>query len=91
MATSTLRYWEREFPGLAGERTKSGQRVYGPVQVALAQRIKLLLHDRGLTIEGARKELSGRAKAPATGVRAAYLEAVRAEVRALIDLVRGDD
>ncbi|GKT37390.1 MerR family transcriptional regulator [Aduncisulcus paluster] len=38
-------------------RTESGQRLYNDGHIALISRIKTLLHDEGLTIEGARKRL----------------------------------
>lgn len=52
-----LRFWEGEFDQLEPIRTPSGQRLYSEEHVALISRIKSLLHDEGLTIEGARKRL----------------------------------
>jgi DNA-binding transcriptional MerR regulator len=54
-----LRFWESEFPQLNPLRTESGQRLYTGKDLALLRRICNLLHDRGLTIEGAKKVLSG--------------------------------
>jgi DNA-binding transcriptional MerR regulator len=53
-----LRFWESEFPQLNPMRTESGQRFYSEKDIALLRRICDLLHDRGLTIEGAKKILS---------------------------------
>jgi DNA-binding transcriptional MerR regulator len=53
-----LRFWESEFPQLNPLRTESGQRLYSEKDIALLRRICNLLHDRGLTIEGAKKVLS---------------------------------
>lgn len=53
-----LRFWETEFPQLEPLRTPKGQRVYGPEQLKLARRIKHLLYEQKLTIDGARKALS---------------------------------
>jgi DNA-binding transcriptional MerR regulator len=53
-----LRFWESEFPQLNPLRTESGQRLYSGKDIALLRRICNLLHDRGLTIEGAKKVLS---------------------------------
>jgi DNA-binding transcriptional MerR regulator len=53
-----LRFWESEFPQLNPLRTESGQRLYSAKDIALLRRICNLLHDRGLTIEGAKKVLS---------------------------------
>ncbi|HAS89349.1 MAG TPA: MerR family transcriptional regulator [Desulfovibrio sp.] len=52
-----LRFWEGEFEQLEPIRTPSGQRLYNGAHIALISRIKTLLHDEGLTIEGARKRL----------------------------------
>lgn len=53
-----LRFWETEFPDIAPLRTEKGQRLYTTEHLALLQRIRYLLHDRGLTIGGARKVLA---------------------------------
>lgn len=52
-----LRFWESEFPQLNPTRTESGQRLYSEQDIGLLRRIRHLLHERGLTIEGARKAL----------------------------------
>ncbi|MDR2892584.1 MAG: MerR family transcriptional regulator [Deltaproteobacteria bacterium] len=53
-----LRFWETEFPQLNPLRTESGQRLYSEQDLVLLGRIRHLLHERGLTIEGARKILA---------------------------------
>lgn len=52
-----LRFWESEFPQLAPRKTRTGQRVYRPKDVAMVREIKKLLYDEGFTIAGARKKL----------------------------------
>ena len=52
-----LRFWESEFPQLAPLRTEKGQRLYTEDHVALLRRIQTLLHEKGMTIEGARRIL----------------------------------
>ncbi len=54
-----LRYWETEFPQLHPKRTPKGQRLYSEKTIELLSKIQYLLHEQGLTIEGARKILSG--------------------------------
>lgn len=54
---SVLRYWESEFPQLEPIRTRKGQRLYSEEHIALLTRIRTMLHEDGLTIEGARKRL----------------------------------
>ena len=57
-----LRFWETEFPQLVPIRTDKGQRLYSEENLALLRRIKYLLHEQGLTIEGARRILASGKK-----------------------------
>ena len=52
-----LRFWESEFPQLAAEKNRSGQRVYRRQDIDLILRIKKLLYEEEYTIAGARKIL----------------------------------
>src|SRR5438093_7566007 len=52
-----LRFWESEFPTLAPEKNRSGQRIYRKRDIDLIERIKILLYDKEYTIAGARKVL----------------------------------
>lgn len=52
-----LRFWESEFPQLAPEKNRSGQRVYRREDVDLIFRIKKLLYEEEYTIAGARRRL----------------------------------
>ena len=52
-----LRFWESEFPQLAPQKNRSGQRMYRREDIATVERIKCLLYDEGFTIAGARKRL----------------------------------
>jgi len=60
LKTYVLRFWETEFPQLAPHRTEKGQRLYTEQDIATLQTIRHLLHERGLTIEGARRILTGQ-------------------------------
>ena len=53
-----LRFWETEFPQLEPVRTEKGQRLYTEDHIELLKLIKHLLHERGLTIDGARRILN---------------------------------
>lgn len=61
LQTSVLRFWEGEFPGLQPVRTPKGQRLYTESDMALLRKIRSLLHEQGMTIEGARRVLAGEA------------------------------
>lgn len=58
LKTYVLRFWETEFPQLEPLRTEKGQRLYTEEHVVMLRAIKSLLHDRGMTIDGARRYLA---------------------------------
>lgn len=63
LKTYVLRFWESEFPELAPIRTPKGQRLYAEEHIELLRTIKRLLHEQGMTIDGARRVLAAeRAK-----------------------------
>lgn len=53
-----LRYWETEFPMLAPQKNRAGQRTYRRRDVEMALRIRELLYDEQYTIAGAKKKLA---------------------------------
>lgn len=88
-----LRYWETEFPRLRPRKSRGGQRLYTPEDLDLVVRIRDLLHVRGYTIAGARRQLeAGGLEAP-DGGRAALeaLEGARHEIRAILTLMEAND
>jgi DNA-binding transcriptional MerR regulator len=76
-----LRYWESEFKLLRPKKNPAGQRLYRPRDLELVQRIKSLLYDERLTLEGAKKRLiaeSRRTDQLELGMKeAAYADALR--------------
>lgn len=52
-----LRFWETEFEQLRPLRTPKGQRLYSDADLVVLRRIRTLLHEQGMTIEGARRVL----------------------------------
>ncbi len=84
LKTSVLRFWETEFPQLAPLRTESGQRIYLEEHVALLRRIQQLLHEQGMTIDGARRVLAGKSEEDSgresAALNATFLTMVREEL-----------
>ena len=87
-----LRYWESEFRLLRPKKNPAGQRLYRRRDLDLVLRIKTLLYEERLTLEGAKKRLVAESRGPAQldlGVRGAALEAalrrMRDQLRALRD------
>lgn len=65
LKTCVLRFWEGEFPQLAPLRTPKGQRLYREDDMRVLRRIRSLLHEHGMTIDGARRVLAGEMPMPA--------------------------
>ncbi len=61
-----LRFWEKQFPQLAPNKTQSGHRLYKKRDIQTVLQIKNLLYDRKFTIRGAREFLSS--SVPATSL-----------------------
>jgi len=88
-----LRYWEQEFTQLKPVKRRGNRRYYQHHEVLLIRRIRELLYDQGFTINGARNRLdelvTTPAKAPvAAPARNVSLDALRAEIQDVIDLLR---
>ena len=86
-----LRYWETEFPMLAPQKNRAGQRTYRRRDVEMALRIKELLYDEQYTIAGAKKKLESESgemipAASQSDLTKALLE-VRKELRAILEML----
>ena len=76
VAAYVLRYWESEFKLLRPKKNPAGQRLYRKKDLELVLRIKTLLYEERLTLEGAKKRLRGESRANQMdlGLRGATLE-----------------
>jgi DNA-binding transcriptional MerR regulator len=88
-----LRYWESEFKLLRPKKNPAGQRLYRRRDLDLVQRIKTLLYEERLTLEGAKKRLIAESRRATEqldlGMReAAYAEALR-RIRDRLNTLRG--
>jgi DNA-binding transcriptional MerR regulator len=72
-----LRYWETEFPMLAPQKNRAGQRVYRRKDVEMVLRIRDLLYEEKFTIAGAKKRLLDDMRGVST--RAKLAEVMSAE------------
>jgi DNA-binding transcriptional MerR regulator len=88
-----LRYWESEFKLLRPRKNPAGQRLYRPRDLDLVQRIKGLLYDERLTLEGAKKRLiaESRRNSPQLelGLREASYAAALRRIRDRLTVLRG--
>ena len=62
-----LRYWETEFPMLAPQKNRAGQRVYRRKDVEMVFRIRDLLYEEKFTIAGAKRKLLDDARGGNSG------------------------
>ncbi len=91
-----LRYWEQEFTQLKPVKRRGNRRYYQHHEVLLIRRIRELLYEQGFTINGARNRLDEGLGSPALkSAKAAAqpaatdLAAIRREIKAVLDLLRG--
>lgn len=91
--THVLRFWEREFTVVRPRKGRNGHRQYSQSDVKQLRRIRGLLHERGMTIVGARALLrDGQQAVDAVlagtpGEAAEALQAVQAEQSVLTEQV----
>jgi DNA-binding transcriptional MerR regulator len=57
---STVRFWENEFEILKPMKNKKGNRLFTQADLRNLRIIHHLLKEEGMTLEGARKKLSGK-------------------------------
>lgn len=75
-----LKFWEQEFPQLAPERNRTGQRLYRKRDIDLVRQIKHLLYEKEYTIAAARLVIEGEpveeagARPPEQGIDSAPAE-----------------
>jgi DNA-binding transcriptional MerR regulator len=94
-----LRYWESEFRLLRPRKSHAGQRVYRRPDIELILRIKRLLYEERLTLEGAKKRLqqdarnrSQQLELPVQDARALeVLRQVRRRLEGMRRLLRGPE
>jgi len=82
-----LRYWEKEFGVLRPSRNRAGNRMYSKKDIELLTMIRHLVHEQGLTIDGARRRLAAQ-RGPHGPVEKAAVRDV--DRRALLLRIRDD-
>jgi DNA-binding transcriptional MerR regulator len=86
-----LRYWESEFKLLRPKKNPAGQRLYRKPDLDLVLRIKSLLYDERLTLEGAKKRLRSESRGldqMDLGLRGATLEETLRRMRTRLQAIR---
>lgn len=54
---STINYWVYTFDELDPPTTKGGHRRYRPQDIEIIRQIQVMMHDKGMQIEGAKRQL----------------------------------
>ena len=58
LSTHTIRFWEKEFKQLKPKILTGNRRYYDQKNIEILKKIKFLLKDQGMTINGAKKLLN---------------------------------
>ena len=58
-STHTIRFWEKEFKQIKPKKFSGNRRYYDEKSINLLKKIKYLLKDKGMTINGVKKVLKG--------------------------------
>ncbi len=82
-----IRYWEKLFPAVRPEKTKTGQRRYRTEDLAVLQRIRQMVREEGLTVEGVKRRFQRRRR---LAEQADTLLAVRQELQLALKALRGE-
>ncbi len=59
LATHTIRFWEKQFKQIKPKFLNSNRRYYDEKSINILKKVKFLLKDQGMTINGVKKVLNG--------------------------------
>jgi DNA-binding transcriptional MerR regulator len=59
LPTHTIRFWETQFKQIKPKILNANRRYYDEVTINLLKKVKFLLKDKGMTINGVKKVLEG--------------------------------
>ncbi|MEO2100100.1 MAG: MerR family transcriptional regulator [Flavobacteriaceae bacterium] len=80
---SLLRFWEKEFKEIQPKKKQSGTRKYTPENVLAIQFIYHLVKEKGMTLQGAKKQLRLKATDSPKQVILSKLEEIKASLEQL--------
>ena len=81
--TSLLRFWEKEFKEIHPKKKKNGTRKYTPENVLTIQYIYHLVKEKGMTLQGAKKQLNLKAKDTPKKALLSKLEKIKTDLEQL--------
>ena len=77
---SLLRFWEKEFKEIQPKKKNSGTRKYTPENVLTIQFVYHLVKEKGMTLEGAKKQLQKKSETGTKETLLARLENVKSSL-----------
>ena len=80
---SLLRFWEKEFKEIHPKKKQSGTRKYTPENVLTIQYIYHLVKEKGMTLQGAKKQLNLKVKDTPQKVLLSKLEKIKTDLEEL--------
>jgi len=80
---SLLRFWEKEFKEIQPKKKQSGTRKYTPENVQTLQYIYYLVKEKGMTLQGAKKQMQNQSKAQSKEALLSRLEGLKASLEQL--------
>jgi len=80
---SLLRFWEKEFKEIQPKKKQRGTRKYTPENVQTLQYIYHLVKEKGMTLQGAKKQLQNQSKAQSKEALLSRLEGLKASLEQL--------
>ena len=83
--TSLLRFWENEFDEIEPKKKKSGTRKYTPKDVEIIQLIYHLVKEKGMTLDGAKKQLKQKNSSLSKNSILLKLKNIKSELKELSD------
>ena len=85
-----LRYWETEFKQLSPPKNRAGNRTYRQKDIDLILKIKVLLHGKKFTIEGARSVISGKSvpELPVERINENIIRKLKNELNEILQIIK---
>lgn len=83
--TSLLRFWEKEFDQIKPKKKQSGIRKYTPEDVKSIQLVYHLVKEKGLTIDGAKRQLKMQSQDDPKTVLLEKLQKLKADLERFRD------
>ena len=80
-----MRFWENEFDEIKPKKKKSGTRKYTPKDVEIIQLIYHLVKERGMTLDGAKKQLKQKNNSLSKNSILLKLKNIKSELKELSD------